>query len=189
MKNLDQLIESLSELLTSANSKTDKLTAVRTSILRGRKAVLQMLGHLDDDGLCRLASYAAATAMRTYVKEKDTMSDEERYKMLANTSLLVLIDIVKEERAAKAASVPSIFDAVPTDTVSKTQWQNERPKAEGLYLRSNPPLQEIVMFGILEIGNELMWTDHEGELKPISELSPKSWWFGPIAQPPWKDGQ
>lgn len=69
------------------------------------------------------------------------------------------------------------------------EWKQERPAAEGMYLRSNPPISHIIFIGVyVGLDGELKVSNSDGGIlgTPVSELSDRFWWYGPIPQPPWK---
>jgi len=69
------------------------------------------------------------------------------------------------------------------------RWKQGAPTAEGIYLRSNPPISHIVRQDVfLGLGNVLKISNPEDGFDgiPVAELSDRFWWFGPIPEPDWK---
>lgn len=66
-------------------------------------------------------------------------------------------------------------------------WRRSKPTEEGVYLRSNPPIDRIVRQDVVEVDGKLK-TPHGPEtvLVCLDDISNRFWWYGPIPQPPWK---
>jgi len=70
----------------------------------------------------------------------------------------------------------------------RCRWRHSYPTEPGMYLRSNPPCSAIVKQSIVEVDGVLLTPHGDGPLNltPLTELSERFWWYGPIPQPPWK---
>lgn len=146
----------------------------KQAIEAGRVSLQMMFATFDDNDLLKLSVRTALDGISAHAKTRSAEPGTAPLDVLTCTALMVAIDTELLRRVEPATATPG------------PEWRNERPSVDGLYLRSNPPLPEIVMLGIMQIGTQLVYTDPNGELQDVSTLSPRSWWFGPISQPLWK---
>lgn len=68
-------------------------------------------------------------------------------------------------------------------------WKQSTPTEAGIYLRSNPPISFICRQDVFDIDGVLCaihGASDESKVVPISSLSHRFWWYGPIPQPDWK---
>jgi len=65
-------------------------------------------------------------------------------------------------------------------------WKNEKPAVAGIFLRVNPGIRHITREHVVEDRGELKVSAHDGSIRmiPVSRLSDKFIWFGPIPEPP-----
>ena len=68
------------------------------------------------------------------------------------------------------------------------RWKQGAPTQAGIYLRSNPPISQIVRQDVFWLNGVLVVSHPENPLSatPVTELCDRFWWFGPIPQPNWK---